>query len=75
MTRVTTYVPSAGVDARPSMALLGHADISTTMNIYTHVLPALAGTPRPACPQCSSRPWLPAWLASHPGVAQRDQLI
>ena len=30
-----------GVPARTAMEILGHAQISTTMNIYTHVAPEL----------------------------------
>ena len=36
-----TYLLTAGVDIRTVMEMLGHADISTTMNIYAHVLPGL----------------------------------
>ena len=30
-----------GVPARVAMEILGHADIATTLNIYTHVAPEL----------------------------------
>lgn len=36
-----TYLLGAGVDIRTVMELLGHSDIATTANIYSHVLPSL----------------------------------
>lgn len=35
--RYRTFLYEAGVDERMRMSLLGHADISTTRNIYTHI--------------------------------------
>ena len=34
-----SIMAAQGVPARVAMELLGHADIGTTMNIYTHVVP------------------------------------
>ncbi len=36
-----TYLLAAGVDIRTVMDILGHSDIRTTANIYTHVVPQL----------------------------------
>ena len=34
-----SLMAAQGVPARVAMEILGHADIATTMNIYTHVAP------------------------------------
>ena len=31
-----------GVDVKVAQQILGHADVATTLNIYTHVLPSSA---------------------------------
>ncbi len=36
-----SIMAAQGVPARVAMEILGHAQISTTMNIYTHVSPEL----------------------------------
>jgi site-specific recombinase XerD len=36
-----TYLLAAGVPARVVMELLGHSQISMTLNTYSHVLPAM----------------------------------
>src|SRR5581483_7235512 len=36
-----TLLLSMGVEMRVIQAILGHSDIATTANIYTHVLPAM----------------------------------
>jgi integrase len=36
-----SYLLAAGVDLRTVMEILGHADIATTANLYSHVLPQL----------------------------------
>ena len=36
-----TLMLAMGVDLRTIMETLGHSQISTTMNVYSHVVPAL----------------------------------
>ena len=36
-----SYLLAAGVDMRTVMEILGHSDIATTANLYSHVLPQL----------------------------------
>ncbi|MCZ6535289.1 MAG: tyrosine-type recombinase/integrase, partial [Chloroflexi bacterium] len=36
-----SLMAAQGVSARVAMEILGHAQISTTMNIYTHIAPEL----------------------------------
>ena len=36
-----SLMAAQGVSARVAMEILGHADIATTMNIYTHIAPEL----------------------------------
>ena len=36
-----TYLLAAGVDMRTVMEILGHSNIATTANLYSHVLPQL----------------------------------
>ena len=36
-----SLMAAQGVSPRVAMEILGHADIATTMNIYTHVAPEL----------------------------------
>ena len=44
-----------GVPARTAMEILGHAQISTTMNIYTHIAPELQ---REATEKVTEAMWL-----------------
>lgn len=50
-----TLLHAQGVDARTIMAILGHSQIGTTLNIYAHVMPECNGTQRIAwMPSCSA---------------------
>ena len=64
-----SLMAAQGVPARVAMEILGHAQISTTMNIYTHIAPELQ---KDAAERISSALWpefppaLASELASNP---------
>jgi integrase len=39
--RAASLMAAQGVPARVAMEILGHAQISTTLNVYTHIAPEL----------------------------------
>ena len=58
-----SLMAAQGVSARTAMEILGHAQISTTMNTYTHIAPELQ---KDAAERISSALWpeVPPALAS-----------
>jgi site-specific recombinase XerD len=48
-----TLLLAQGVNPRVVMEMLGHSQVSLTLNTYSHVLPALQPTPRPGWTQFS----------------------